>query len=116
MARSADLVGLIPASCSSGHGFAPPFLQTSITGLALGLRYTSPPSGCDRDFHPASTCACTAHHKKTAACFHAAVITIITSPGCESFNKLLRISSASFSFELCFLISSAEYHSIILFL
>src|SRR5450631_897071 len=35
MARSSDLVGLIPASCSSGHGFAPPFLQTSITGCRV---------------------------------------------------------------------------------
>jgi len=37
--------GLISASCSSAHAFAPRFLRTRLTAAALALCYPSPPSG-----------------------------------------------------------------------
>src|SRR5207244_7322517 len=39
-------------SCTSARVFAPRFLQTPPRGDALAVRYPSPPSGWEKDFHP----------------------------------------------------------------
>jgi hypothetical protein len=46
---------LLSSFCSSARIFVPRFLQTTPRGVALALRYPSPPSGWERDLHPPST-------------------------------------------------------------
>ena len=46
---------LLSSFCSSARTFVPRFLQTTPRGVALALRYPSPPSGWERDLHPPST-------------------------------------------------------------
>jgi hypothetical protein len=50
-------------SCASPRIFGLGFLQTPPHDDALALRYPSPPSGWERDFHPPSQPACPARVK-----------------------------------------------------
>lgn len=55
---------LLAGSCSSARGFATRFFQTPPRDDALALRYPSPRSGWDEDFHFADWITCSAYHKK----------------------------------------------------
>src|SRR5262245_35054605 len=64
LATSPGTVCLLSGSCPSAHAFARRFLQTHRRRYALALRYPSPPSGWDGDFHPASCRTCSAHRQE----------------------------------------------------